>query len=81
MDKDWIYDFLHVKDIIALCIVITWCISIFLPEHFVDAETMNQFERIMLLILGFYFGRTAVKTKGKKEEPADSNIGGSDLHP
>lgn len=44
------------QDIIALIVVITWCISIFLPELLVDEVTMRSFERIMLIIIGFYFG-------------------------
>lgn len=46
----------HAKDIIAYMVTLTWCVSIFLPETLIDEVTQRSFERIMLMILGFYFG-------------------------
>ena len=44
------------KDLLALLVTITWCISIFLPEMLIDEVTQRSFERILLMIIGFYFG-------------------------
>lgn len=55
------------KDIIAVIVVVTWCISIFLPETLVDEITIRSFERIMLIIIGFYFG-------AHREKPEPRNI-------
>lgn len=48
--------FSNMKDIVAVILVLAFCISIFVPEHFVSSETMQQFERILGTVLGFYFG-------------------------
>lgn len=48
--------FTGMKDVIALILIIGWLIAIFLPEHYVDEITERAFERILLLVLGAYFG-------------------------
>ncbi|MDR1663981.1 MAG: hypothetical protein LBR83_03550 [Clostridiales bacterium] len=55
------------KDIIALLIVVTFCLSIFLPEYFVSDETMTQLERILCTIIGFYFG-THIAENGRERD-------------
>lgn len=63
------------RDVIALLIVMTWCISVYLPEYFVSDTTQKSFETIMLLVLGFFFGRAG--NNGSKpqlpEIPKQSN--------
>lgn len=64
------------QDIIALIVVVTWCISIFLPELLVDEVTMRSFERIMLIIIGFYFGahRGRRNDNASNTEPAPQDM-------
>ncbi len=49
------------KDVIALVIIATWCVAIFLPEHLVDEVTQRSFERIIMMVIGFYFGSKVEK--------------------
>lgn len=58
------------RDVIALLIVITWCLSIFLPETAVSNETQKSFETIMLLVLGYFFGRAG---SGQRKPPESPN--------
>lgn len=51
------------QDLIALLFVVTWCAAIFLPEQLVNHETMQQFERILLMVVGFYFGSKSTEIK------------------
>lgn len=51
------------QDLIALLFVITWCAAIFLPEQLVNHDTMQQFERILLMVVGFYFGSKSTEIK------------------
>lgn len=57
----------HTKDIIAIMVIVTWCIAIFLPESLIDEVTQRSFERIVLLVLGFYFGAKKFETKSKED--------------
>lgn len=49
------------KDVIALVIIATWCIAIFLPESLIDEVTQRSFERIIMMVIGFYFGSKSDK--------------------
>ncbi len=53
----------HTRDIIAIMVVGTWCIAVFLPESLIDEVTQRAFERILLLVVGFYFGSHKVTNK------------------
>lgn len=44
------------RDLLAIIIVITWAVSIYLPEDFVGDQTQRSFEAIMMMVLGFFFG-------------------------
>ncbi len=57
----------HTKDLIAIMIIFTWCVSVFLPDYLIDEVTMRSFERILLLVLGFYFGAKKYETKAKED--------------
>ncbi len=51
------------KDAIALIVILSWCIAIFLPESLVDEVTQRSFERIIMMVIGFYFGSHQNKPK------------------
>lgn len=51
------------QDVIAFIFVLTFCLSIFLPESFVSNTTMEQFERILGTVIGFYFGTQVRKER------------------
>ncbi len=51
------------KDAIALIVILSWCIAIFLPEYLVDEITQRSFERIIMMVIGFYFGSHTQKPK------------------
>lgn len=57
------------KDIIAFIVIITWCISIFLPETLIDEITTRAFERIVNFVLGAYFSNKLtdhkIRSRGK----------------
>lgn len=62
---------LNMKDIIALLLVSAFCISIFFPERLVSIVTMEQFERILGTVIGFYFG-SHVSTLKKSNSRTDT---------
>jgi hypothetical protein len=66
MKKDsWLHHIIaeHTKDVIAIMIVFTWCVSVFIPNSVIDEVTQRSFERVMLLVLGFYFGAKKYDSK------------------
>ncbi len=56
----------HTKDVIAILIVIVWCASIFFPSAVIDEITQRSYERIMIMVLSYYFG--SKKYEGKTQE-------------
>ncbi|MDR1668751.1 MAG: hypothetical protein LBR76_02190 [Oscillospiraceae bacterium] len=61
--------FANMKDVIAVILVFAFCVSIFLPEHLVSDTTMQQFERILFMVVGFYFGTHIAENKNKPPPP------------
>ncbi len=59
--------FSNMKDVIAAILVLAFCLSIFLPENMVSGETMQQFERILCTVVGFYFGTHVVESRNKPQ--------------
>ncbi len=66
-DRKW-----NVKDIVAISLAVTYCISIFLPETVVSDVTMESFERVLGTVIGFYFG---THVTGTKECPYEARAG------
>lgn len=44
------------KDLLAIMVVFTWCVAVFLPENLIDEVTQRSFERILLIIVSYFFG-------------------------
>ncbi len=64
MKRIWNFVYKHTKDLIALMVIFTWCVAVFLPESLIDEVTQRSFERIILMVIGFYFGSNV----NRKEE-------------
>lgn len=54
------------RDLIALLLVVTYCVSVFLPEEFVSVETKDYFNTLMMMVLGYFFGRAS--SSGRKSD-------------
>jgi hypothetical protein len=67
----WLFIFTYMKEILAFLVVFTWCVSIFLPESLVDEVTQRSFERILLMIVGFYFGAHQKKPHTMESEKGE----------
>ncbi len=62
------------KDLIALILIVTYCVSFIctalIPGIHFDELMSRQYERLMLMVVGFYFGshRDRDRTQDKNKE-------------
>ncbi len=61
------------RDLIAVLLVVTYCITIFLPEHYVSLETQDYFNTLMMMVLGYFFGRATNNNVQKHQEQPRNN--------
>ncbi len=63
------------KDMIALIIIVTYCLgfllTVIVPGIHFNELMGRQYERIMLMVVGFYFGSHST---GKKKCPYDESL-------
>lgn len=63
--------FSDTRDVIALLLVLSYCASIFLPEEIIGTQTREYFNTVILMVLGYFFGRAPkVRTP---EMPSQNN--------
>jgi len=53
------------KDLIALLLVFTFCIAVLMPCKTISSEVVVQLERILLIVIGFYFGHVITENNSR----------------
>lgn len=56
----------HTKDVIALVIVVSFCVALFMPEKVVSHQLMQLFAQIVISVISFYFGSKKYESSHNK---------------
>lgn len=57
-----------VKYGLAFIIVIAFVVAIFMPKDIVPIDRLNVLDRVVIMVVAFYFGRATLGKGGKSEK-------------